>query len=120
MATKMTTEAMKSFIDENINLVSDKTREAFDKLTVEEQYKKIQKLVSNKKFYDKKRSGVSACSKTVNKVQQIIRNASCTAADMDEIIAFCEEHKSVIKEREIEKISAEIERLTKMKEELSK
>lgn len=118
-----TLKEMTTVISENINLVSDKTREAFDKLPVEEKYKKIKKLIANKAFYDKKKSGAATVKKQFSftaKLQDMFEKKGVTAEQLDEITAFCERYKAIIKDREIEKISAEIDRLTKMKEELSK
>lgn len=118
-----TLKEMTTVISENINLVSDKTREAFDKLPVEEKYKKIKKLIANKAFYDKKKSGVATVKKQFSftaKLQDMFEKKNASSEEVDAVIAFCTEYKSTLKTREIEKLSAEIERLNKMKEELIK
>ena len=56
MKKEMTAENMQQVINENINLVSDKTRESFDAMSLEDQYKKILKLIANKKFQEKKKA----------------------------------------------------------------
>lgn len=124
MATKISVKEMTTTISENINLVSDKTREAFDKLPVEEKYKKIKKLIANKAFYDRKKSDVPSTVKKgfffSSKLKDLFNKKGATAEDVDAVIEFCTEYKESLKTRELERLTAEIERLNKMKEELMK
>lgn len=123
MAKQISNKEMQSVINSNIDLVSDKTREAFDKLPVEEKYKKIKKLIANKAFYDRKKSDAPTVKKGFffsSKLKDMFEKKGATAEDVDAVIAFCSEYKESLKTRELERLTAEIERLNKMKEELMK
>lgn len=123
MKKEMTVENMQQVINENITLVSDKTREAFNSLSVEDQYKKVLKLVANKKFQDKKKAGgavVSAASgsKFDAAVKKVFEKYKPTIADAEGLIRYCYEYIEGCKAEEIDRITQEIERLTNMKNEL--
>lgn len=123
MAKQISNKEMQSVINSNIDLVSDKTREAFDKLTLDEQYRKIKKLIANKAFYDRKKSDAPIVKKGFffsSKLKDMFDKKGATAEDVDAVIEFCTEYKESLKTRELERLTAEIERLNKMKEELMK
>ncbi len=124
MAKQISLKEMTTIISENITLVSDKTREAFDKLPVEEKYKKIKKLIANKAFYDRKKSDVPSTAKKgfffSSKLKDLFDKKGASTEDVDAVIEFCTEYKESLKTRELERLTAEIERLNKMKEELMK
>lgn len=124
MAKQISLKEMTTIISENITLVSDKTREAFDKLPVEEKYKKIKKLIANKAFYDRKKSDAPSTAKKgfffSSKLKDLFDKKGAITEDVDAVIEFCTEYKESLKTRELERLTAEIERLNKMKEDLMK
>lgn len=119
MATKISVKEMTTTISENINLVSDKTREAFDKLPVEEKYKKIKKLISNKNFYDKKKTGTPVARKQFSftaKLQEMFEKKGVSTEQLDEIIAFCEGYKETLVQKQIENLNKQIEILQRQRD----
>lgn len=123
MKKEMTVENMQQVINENLSLVSDKTREKFNELSVEEQYKKILKLIANKKFQDKKKgdgqaTGSVYTNKFAGAIKKVFDKYSPTIADAEGLIKFCYEYIDECKAKEIERINNEIERLQNMKEQL--
>lgn len=125
MKKEMTVENMQQVINENLSLVSDKTHEKFNELSVEEQYKKILKLIANKKFQDKKKAEtlgqvvVSAyATKFDAAIKKVFEKYAPTIEDAEGLIRFCYKYIDDCKTAEVERINSEIERLTALKEQL--
>ena len=123
MATKISNKEMQNVINSNIDLVSDKTREAFDKLTLDEQYRKIKKLIANKAFYDRKKSDAPRVKKSfsfTDKLQELFNKKGVTAEQLDEIIAFCDGYKETLVQNQIDALDKQIQELQKQRDLLKK
>lgn len=123
----MTVENMQQVINENLSLVSDKTREKFNELSVEEQYKKILKLIANKKFQDKKKANKDGFTAVITSsstrfslaVKKVFDKYHPTIDEVTALISFSNEYIDDCKQAEIEHLTQEIERLQNLKEQLS-
>lgn len=127
MKKEMTAENMQQVINENINLVSDKTRESFDAMSVEDQYKKILKLIANKKFQEKKKANKDGFTAVITSsstrfslaVKKVFEKYHPTIDEVESLISFSNEYIDDCKQAEIEHLTQEIERLQNLKEQLS-
>ena len=123
----MTVENMQQVINENINLVSDKTRESFDAMSLEDQYKKILKLIANKKFQEKKKANKDGFTAVITSsstrfslaVKKVFDKYHPTIDEVTALISFSNEYIDDCKQAEIEHLTQEIERLQNLKEQLS-
>ena len=123
----MTAENMQQVINENINLVSDKTRESFDAMSLEDQYKKILKLIANKKFQEKKKANKDGFTAVITSsstrfslaVKKVFDKYHPTIDEVTALISFSNEYIDDCKQAEIEHLTQEIERLQNLKEQLS-
>lgn len=126
MKKEMTAENMQQVINENINLVSDKTRESFDAMSLEDQYKKILKLVANKKFQEKKKANKDGFTAVITSsstrfslaVKKVFDKYHPTIDEVTALISFSNEYIDSCKQAEIEHLTQEIERLQNLKEQL--
>lgn len=126
MKKEMTAENMQQVINENINLVSDKTRESFDAMSLEDQYKKILKLIANKKFQEKKKANKDGFTAVIDSnttrfsiaIKKVFEKYHPTIADAEDLIRFSNEYIDDCKQAEIEHLTQEIERLKNLKEQL--
>lgn len=127
MKKEMTVENMQQVINENINLVSDKTRESFDAMSLEDQYKKILKLIANKKFQEKKKANKDGFTAVITSsstrfslaVKKVFDKYHPTIDEVTALISFSNEYIDDCKQAEIEHLTQEIERLQNLKEQLS-
>ena len=127
MKKEMTAENMQQVINENINLVSDKTRESFDAMSLEDQYKKILKLIANKKFQEKKKANKDGFTAVITSsstrfslaVKKVFDKYHPTIDEVTALISFSNEYIDDCKQAEIEHLTQEIERLQNLKEQLS-
>lgn len=118
---KLNEQEMAAYVAERVELISDKKRESFEQMSVEDQYKAIKKLEAAKRFADKKKAGVTATkSGLVDKVRTLFEKSRVSTTDVDDVIAFCETFKTEIVENQIKNIDEQIAELQALRDELSK
>lgn len=104
-------ENMEQFINDNIHLVSSKMMKRFEKMTIEEQVKKIQHYQMIQQFRENNR--------VVNRVRDLFDKRHATVEDAKEVLNFCNEFINSAKEREIAAIDAEIAKLMQKKQSIA-
>lgn len=121
MAKKLTVDEMIEFIGANMNVISEKKLDEFQKMTVEEQYKRVKAQIAAKKFAAKKKDGaVSSKAGIVDKVRALFEKSHISTTDVEEVIAFCENYKTEIVEKQIKSLDDQIAELQARRDELTK
>ena len=121
MAKKLNVDQMIEFIEANINVISEKKMEEFQKMTVEEQFKRVKAQIAAKKFAEKKKDGVvSSKAGIVDKVRALFEKTHISTTDVEDVIAFCENYKTEIVEKQIKTLDDQIAELQARRAELTK
>ncbi len=121
MAKKLNVDQMIEFIEANINVISEKKMEEFQKMTVEEQYKRVKAQIAAKKFAAKKKEGFAAPKTSmVERVRDLFEKYGVSADELDEVAAFCVSYKKEMVEKQIKSLDEQIAELTAQREALSK
>ena len=105
---------MEKFVTDNLSLVPNVMKSRFDKLTLEEKVQKIkdyQQRQEWKKEWEEK-------NKMVNRVKELFEKRHATVQDAKEVMDFCKDFINSFKQREIEKLDEQIQKLQEMKKQL--
>lgn len=102
---------MEKFVTDNLSLVPNVMKSRFDKLTLEEKVQKIkdyQQRQEWKKEWEEK-------NKMVNRVKELFEKRHATVQDAKDVMDFCKDFINSFKQREIEKLDEQIQKLQEMK-----
>ena len=114
MEKNINEKELQQFVDENINIVPKNQMKKFEAMPLKDKaakirfYQDIQKLKEDAKIKNS----------VINRVKEVFDKRHATVDDAKEVLDFCNEFISSFKQREIEKIDAEIQRLQEMKSSL--
>ena len=111
---QMTNEQMEKFVNENIAVVPRNQKKKFDSLTLEQKVNKI-------RFYfdiQKMKADAKEKNKLENRVKELFVRRKATTEDVVRVIDFCKEYIETTKVDEMNKLQAEIDRLTHLKQTL--
>ena len=100
------------FVTENINVVPKNQMKKFNSLKLEDQVKKIQFYFDIKRL----REDGKIKNSVPNKVKELFEHKKATIQDAKDVIKYCSEFIDGFKQREIEKLDAEIAKLQAMKQ----
>ena len=107
----MTKEEMEKYVTENHSIVPRLWRKKFEALTLEQKVKKIGF------FFDMQKMKMEAQEKNKleNKVKDLFMKRKATTEDVLKVIEFCKQYIESSKVEEMNKLQAEIDRLTDLK-----
>ena len=108
---QMTNEQMEKFVNENIAVVPRNQKKKFDSLTLEQKVKKI-------RFYfdiQKMKQDAKEKNKLENRVKELFVRRNATTEDVLRVIEFCKKFIETSKVDEMNKLQAEIDRLSDLK-----
>ena len=111
---KMTENEMKEFVTANMEIVPKNQTKKFNALTLEEKVTKIQFYIDIQKL----REDARIKNSVPNKVKELFDKRG-TVEDAKEVLKFCSDFIDGFKQREIEKLDAEIARLQAMKQSIA-
>ena len=112
--TNFNESEMQQFVTENIAVVPKNQMKKFEKMTLEQKAAKI-------KFYQdiqKMREDARIKNSVPSKVKELFEKRG-TVEDAKAVMRFCQEFIDNFKQREIEKLDAEIRKLQMMKDSLN-
>ncbi len=107
----MTIEQMEQFVKENISIVPRNQTKKFESLKLEQKVSKI-------RFYldiQKMKKDAREKNKLENKVKDLFVRRKATTEDVLRVIEFCKKYIESTKADEMNKLQAEIDRLTELK-----
>lgn len=107
----MTIEQMEQFVKENISIVPRNQTKKFESLKLEQKVSKI-------RFYldiQKMKKDAREKNKLENKVEDLFVRRKATTEDVLRVIEFCKKYIESTKADEMNKLQAEIDRLTELK-----
>lgn len=107
----MTIEQMEQFVKENISIVPRNQTKKFESLKLEQKVSKI-------RFYldiQKMKKDAREKNKLENKVKDLFVRRKATTEDVLRVIEFCKKYIESTKMDEMNKLQAEIDRLTELK-----
>jgi hypothetical protein len=107
----MTNEQMEQFVNENIAIVPKNQKKKFDSLTLEKKVSKIRLYIDIQKMRDDAREK----NKLENRVKDLFIRRKATTEDVLRVIEFCKQFIETSKVDEMNKLQAEIDRLTDLK-----
>lgn len=107
----MTNEQMEQFVNENIVIVPKNQKKKFDSLTLEKKVGKIRLYIDIQKMRDDAREK----NKLENRVKDLFIRRKATTEDVLRVIEFCKQFIETSKVDEMNKLQAEIDRLTDLK-----
>lgn len=107
----MTNEQMEQFVKDNYSMVPRFQRGKFNSLTLEEKVEKIHYYIN----YKKMRAELEEKNRLENKVKELFVKRKATTADVLKVIEFCKQFIEASKADEVNKLQAEIDRLTDLK-----
>ena len=107
----MTNEQMEQFVNENIVIVPKNQKKKFDSLTLEKKVSKIRFYIDIQKMRDDAREK----NKLENRVKDLFIRRKATTEDVLRVIEFCKQFIETSKVDEMNKLQAEIDRLTDLK-----
>lgn len=110
----MTIEQMEQFVKENISIVPRNQTKKFESLKLEQKVFKI-------RFYldiQKMKKDAREKNKLENKVEDLFVRRKATTEDVLRVIEFCKKYIESTKADEMNKLQAEIDRLTELKRSL--
>ena len=110
----MTKEEMEKYITENHSIVPRNWRKKFEALTLEQKVKKIGFFFDMQKM----RSEAQEKNRLENKVKELFIKRKATTEDVVKVIDFCKQYIQTTKQEEINKLQAEIDRLSHLKQAL--
>ena len=107
----MTNEQMEQFVKENISIVPRNQTKKFESLKLEQKVSKIRLYLDIQKMKEDAREK----NKLENKVKDLFVRRKATTEDVLRVIEFCKQYIETSKVDEMNKLQAEIDRLTDLK-----
>ena len=107
----MTNEQMEQFVKENIKIVPRNQAKKFESLKLEQKVSKIRFYIDIQKMKEDAREK----NKLENKVKDLFVRRKATTEDVLHVIEFCKKYIESTKADEMNKLQAEIDRLTELK-----
>ena len=107
----MTTEQMEQFVKDNISIVPRNQAKKFESLKLEQKVSKIRFYIDIQKMKEDAREK----NKLENKVKDLFVRRKATTEDVLRVIEFCKKYIESTKADEMNKLQAEIDRLTELK-----
>lgn len=107
----MTNEQMEQFVKENISIVPRNQAKKFESLKLEQKVSKIRFYLDIQKMKEDAREK----NKLENKVKDLFVRRKATTEDVLRVIEFCKKYIESTKADEMNKLQAEIDRLTELK-----
>ena len=107
----MTNEQMEQFVKENISIVPRNQAKKFESLKLEQKVSKIRFYIDIQKMKEDAREK----NKLENKVKDLFVRRKATTEDVLRVIEFCKQYIETSKVDEMNKLQAEIDRLTELK-----
>lgn len=107
----MTNEQMEQFVKENIKIVPRNQAKKFDSMKLEQKVSKIRFYIDIQKMKEDAREK----NKLENKVKDLFVRRRATTEDVLRVIEFCKKYIESTKMDEMNKLQAEIDRLTELK-----
>ena len=107
----MTNEQMEQFVKENVSIVPRNQTKKFESLKLEQKVSKIRFYIDIQKMKDDAREK----NKLENKVKDLFVRRKATTEDVLRVIEFCKQYIETSKVDEMNKLQAEIDRLTDLK-----
>ena len=107
----MTNEQMEQFVKENVSIVPRNQTKKFESLKLEQKVSKIRLYLDIQKMKDDAREK----NKLENKVKDLFVRRKATTEDVLRVIEFCKQYIETSKVDEMNKLQAEIDRLTDLK-----
>ena len=107
----MTNEQMEQFVKENISIVPRNQAKKFESLKLEQKVSKIRFYIDIQKMKEDAREK----NKLENKVKDLFVRRKATTEDVLRVIEFCKQYIETSKVDEMNKLQAEIDRLTDLK-----
>lgn len=107
----MTKEQMEQFVKENISIVPRNQAKKFESLKLEQKVSKIRFYIDIQKMKEDAREK----NKLENKVKDLFIRRKVTTEDVLRVIGFCKQFIESSKIEEMQKLQAEIDRLTDLK-----
>ena len=107
----MTNEQMEQFVKENVSIVPRNQTKKFESLKLEQKVSKIRFYIDIQKMKDDAREK----NKLENKVKDLFVRRKATTEDVLRVIEFCKKYIESTKMDEMNKLQAEIDRLTELK-----
>lgn len=112
--TTMSNEQMEQFVKENIAIVPRNQTKKFNSLTLEKKVSKIHFYLNMQKL----KADAKEKNKLENRVKELFVRRKATTEDVVRVIDFCKEYIETTKVDEMNKLQAEIDRLTHLKQTL--
>ena len=107
----MTNEQMEQFVKENISIVPRNQAKKFESMKLEQKVSKIRFYIDIQKMKEDAREK----NKLENKVKDLFVRRKATTEDVLRVIEFCKQYIETSKVDEMNKLQAEIDRLTDLK-----
>jgi hypothetical protein len=107
----MTNEQMEQFVKDNISIVPRNQAKKFESMKLEQKVSKIRFYIDIQKMKDDAREK----NKLENKVKDLFVRRKATTEDVLRVIEFCKQYIETSKVDEMNKLQAEIDRLTDLK-----
>ena len=107
----MTNEQMEQFVKENIKIVPRNQAKKFESLKLEQKVSKIRFYIDIQKM----KEDAKEKNKLENKVKDLFVRRKATTEDVLRVIEFCKQYIETSKVDEMNKLQAEIDRLTDLK-----
>ena len=107
----MTNEQMEQFVKENIKIVPRNQAKKFESMKLEQKVSKIRFYIDIQKMKEDAKEN----NKLENKVKDLFVRRKATTEDVLRVIEFCKKYIESTKADEMNKLQAEIDRLTELK-----
>ena len=107
----MTNEQMEQFVKDNISIVPRNQAKKFESMKLEQKVSKIRFYIDIQKMKEDAREK----NKLENKVKDLFVRRKATTEDVLRVIEFCKQYIETSKVDEMNKLQAEIDRLTELK-----
>lgn len=107
----MTKEQMEKFVKDNYSIVPRFQYGKFNAMTLEQKVEKIHYYIN----YKKMRAKMDEKNKLENKVKDIFVRRKATTEDVLRVVEFCKKFIEASKVEEMNKLQAEIDRLSELK-----
>ena len=107
----MTNEQMEQLVKENISIVPRNQAKKFESMKLEQKVSKIRFYIDIQKMKEDAREK----NKLENKVKDLFVRRKATTEDVLHVIEFCKKYIESTKADEMNKLQAEIDRLTELK-----
>ena len=107
----MTNEQMEQFVKDNIAIVPRNQAKKFESLKLEQKVSKIRFYIDIQKM----KEDAKEKNKLENKVKDLFVRRKATTEDVLRVIEFCKQYIETSKVDEMNKLQAEIDRLTDLK-----